>query len=220
MDEPTEFTIGSDVACRDGACGKLTRVVVDPVARTLTHLVVEPKQRRGVARLVPVDLVESTSNESTSNEIQLRCTRSEFDELEEAEETHFLPGASGQWGYGQEEMLSWPYFGLMGGSMGVLTTSTRPQPVTYDRVPAGEVEVRRGDRVHATDGEIGHVRGLVIDPGDRQVTHVLLDEGHLWGKKRVVVPISAVTGADAGIRLNLTKDQVSDLPPVELDEPD
>jgi hypothetical protein len=182
--------------------------------------VVEPKQRRGVARLVPVDLVESTSNESTSNEIQLRCTRSEFDELEEAEETHFLPGASGQWGYGQEEMLSWPYFGLMGGSMGVLTTSTRPQPVTYDRVPAGEVEVRRGDRVHATDGEIGHVRGLVIDPGDRQVTHVLLDEGHLWGKKRVVVPISAVTGADAGIRLNLTKDQVSDLPPVELDEPD
>jgi hypothetical protein len=117
-------------------------------------------------------------------------------------------------------MLSWPYFGLMGGSMGVLTTSTRPQPVTYDRVPAGEVEVRRGDRVHATDGEIGHVRGVVIDPGDRQVTHVLLDEGHLWGKKRVVVPISAVTGADAGIRLNLTKDQVSDLPPVELDEPD
>lgn len=220
MDEPTEFTIGSDVACRDGACGKLTRVVVDPVARTLTHLVVEPKQRREVARLGPVDLVESTSNESTSNEIQLRCTRSEFDELEEAEETHFLPGASGQWGYGQEEMLSWPYFGLMGGSMGVLTTSTRPQPVTYDRVPAGEVEVRRGDRVHATDGEIGHVRGLVIDPGDRQVTHVLLDEGHLWGKKRVVVPISAVTGADAGIRLNLTKDQVSDLPPVELDEPD
>lgn len=215
MDEPIEFTIGSDVACRDGACGTLTRVVVDPVVRALTHLVVEPKQRRGAARLVPVDLVESTSNE-----IRLRCTRSQFDELGEAEETHFLPGASGQWGYGQEQMLSWPYFGLMGGGMGVLTTSTRPRPVTYDRVPAGEVEVRRGDRVHATDGEIGHVRGLVIDPGDRQVTHVLLDEGHLWGKKRVVVPISAVTGADAGIRLNLTKDQVSELPPVELDEPD
>jgi hypothetical protein len=34
------------------------------------------------------------------------------------------------------------------------------------------------------------------------------------------VPISAVTGADEGIRLNLTKEQVSDLPPVELDEPD
>jgi sporulation protein YlmC with PRC-barrel domain len=215
MGEPTEFTIGSDVACRDGACGKLTRVVVDPVARTLTHLVVEPEQRRKAARLVPVDLVESTSNE-----IRLRCTRSQFDELEEAEETHFLPGASGQWGYGQEQMLSWPYFGLMGGSMGVLTTRTRPRAVTYDRVPAGEVEVRRGDRVHATDGEIGRVQGLVIDPGDHQVTHVLLDEGHLWGKKRVVVPISAVTGADEGIRLNLTKDQVSDLPPVELDEPD
>jgi PRC-barrel domain protein len=215
MGESTEFTIGDDVACREGACGTLTRVVLDPVARTLTHLVVEPKDRRGAARLVPVGLVESTSNE-----IRLRCTRSQFDELDEAEETHFLPGASAQWGYGQEQMLSWPYFGLMGGSMGVLTTNTRPQAVTYDRVPAGEVEVRRGDRVHATDGEIGRVQGLVIDPDDHQVTHVLLDEGHLWGKKRVVVPISAVTGADEGVRLNLTKDQVRDLPPVELDQPD
>jgi hypothetical protein len=55
--------IGDDVACRDGACGTLTRVVVDPVARTLTHIVVEPEHRRGAARLVPLELVESTSNE-------------------------------------------------------------------------------------------------------------------------------------------------------------
>jgi len=215
MGERTEFTIGDDVACRDAACGTLTRVVVDPVARTLTHIVVEPEHRRRPARLVPLELVESTSKE-----IRLRCTRSEFDRLGEAEETHFLPGASGEWGYAPEQMLSWPYYGLIGGGMGVLTTSVRSRPVTYDRVPAGEVEVRRGDRVHATDGEIGRVQGLVIDPDDHQVTHVLLDEGHLWGKKRVVVPISSVTGADEGIGLNLTKDQVSDLPPVELDEPD
>jgi hypothetical protein len=100
-------------------------VVVDPVARTLTHIVVEPEHRGGAARLVPLELVESTSNE-----IRLRCTRSEFDKLEEAEETHFLPGASRELGYGQEQMLSWPYFGLMGGGMGVLTTSARPRPVT------------------------------------------------------------------------------------------
>ena len=65
-----------------------------------------------------------------------------------------------------------------------------PQATTEDRVPEGEVEVRRGEHVHATDGEIGRVHGFVIDPTDHQLTHVLLDEGHLWGKKTVAIPIS------------------------------
>ena len=81
-----------------------------------------------------------------------------------------------------------------------------------DRVPAGEVEVRRGEHVHATDGPIGQVQGLVIDPGDHHVTHVLLDEGHLWGKRRVAVPIGAVADFSDGVRLSLARDEVRDLP--------
>ncbi|MHB1713214.1 MAG: hypothetical protein ACYCV7_17810 [Acidimicrobiales bacterium] len=49
------------------------------------------------------------------------------------------------------------------------------------------------------------------------MTHVLLDEGHLWGQKRVAIPIRAVTDVGDGVRLNLTKDEVRDLPPVDLD---
>jgi sporulation protein YlmC with PRC-barrel domain len=79
------------------------------------------------------------------------------------------------------------------------------------------VEVRRGEHVHATDGAIGRVQGVVIDPGDHHVTHVLLDEGHLWGQKMVAIPVSAVTSAGDGVRLSLTKDEVRDLPPVDLD---
>jgi sporulation protein YlmC with PRC-barrel domain len=81
------------------------------------------------------------------------------------------------------------------------------------------VEVRRGDHVYATDGTIGKVQGLVIDPSDHHVTHVLLDEGHLWGKKRVAIPISAVKDAGDGVRLTLTKDEVRDLPPVDVVDP-
>jgi hypothetical protein len=93
------------------------------------------------------------------------------------------------------------------------------ETVTYDTVPLGEIAVRRGDRVHATDGAIGHVEGLVIDPRNHHVTHVLLQEGHLWGRKEVAIPISAVTGADDGIGLNLAKNQVRDLPSVDIDHP-
>jgi sporulation protein YlmC with PRC-barrel domain len=225
MSETRDFTIGSEVACSDGVCGELKRVVVDPVARALTHLVVEPRHRRRTGHLVPIELVDSAANE-----IRLRCTMSEFEALEDAEETHFLPGASGRWGYEQAQMLSWPYYGLgmgMGGlgigggmgigGMGMAGMGAGPQAITSDRVPVGEVEVRRGEHVHAKDGTIGRVQGLVIDPSDHHVTHVLLDEGHLWGEKRVAIPISAVIGVDDGVRLSLTKDEVRDLPPVDLD---
>ena len=47
MAEMTPFTIGSEVSCSDGACGEVSRVIVDPVARVVTHLVVEPTHRQG-----------------------------------------------------------------------------------------------------------------------------------------------------------------------------
>ena len=59
------------------------------------------------------------------------------------------------------------------------------------------------------------MQGLLVTPGDGRVTHVLLREGHLWGRKDVAIPLSAVTGVDPEIRLNLTKEQVGDLPPAE-----
>ena len=48
---------------------------------------------------------------------------------------------------------------------------------------------------------------------------MLLQEGHLWGRKEVAIPISAVSGVDDGIQLNITKREVQDLPPVDIDHP-
>jgi hypothetical protein len=246
MSEAAEYEIGAEVDCEQGPCGELVRVVVDPIQRAITHLVVEERHGQEVGRLVPIDLVET----ATERRLRLHCTLEQFASLEAAEETKFVQSPGGQWGYGPGQMLMLPFFGLggmgmlgglgmgmggmgmgglgmgglgmgrmgmgMGGmGMGGLGMGASQQAVTYDKVPPGEVEVRRGQRVHASDGPIGHVRGLVIDPGDHQVTHVLLDEGHLWGRKEVSIPISAVTGVDDdGVRLSLTKAEIADLPPV------
>ena len=43
-------------------------------------------------------------------------------------------------------------------------------------------------------------------------TDRMLDKGHVWGKKRVAIPFSAVTSVDDGVQLNLAKEQVRDLP--------
>ena len=215
MTEMTPFTIGAKASCTDGDCGQVSRVVVDPVARTVTHLVVEPKDRQGLGRLVPLDLVDTSAGA-----VRLRCTREEFAQLGSAEETQFVPGSGGYAEYGPEQVLSWPYYGL-GGAVGVQGEMVAPisETVTYDTVPLGEVEVRRGDRVQAADGAIGMVQGLVIDPASHHVTHVLLQEGHLWGRKEVAIPISAVAGVDDGIRLSISKQEVQDLPPVDIHHP-
>jgi hypothetical protein len=105
----TPFTIGADASCTDRPCGVLARIIVDPVARAVTHLVVEPKHERKHGRLVPISLVEAVPGG-----IRLRCTRAEFEELDPAEETQFLPasGWPGSLGYGSEQVLSWRYYGL------------------------------------------------------------------------------------------------------------
>ena len=204
MAETTQFTIGADVSCSDGICGQVRCVVVDPVAQEVSHLVVEAKHRQGLGRLVPLNLVDVTDGE-----IKLSCDLAAFEQLELGEETQFMPGSVGYATYGPGQALSWPYYGL--------APENVAQAVTHDTLPLGEVAVHRGERVHATDGEIGRVQGLVIDPRNHHVTHVLLQEGHILGRKEVAIPISAVTGLEDGIRLNITTQEVEDLPPVVLD---
>jgi sporulation protein YlmC with PRC-barrel domain len=221
--ETTEYTIGAEASCTDGVCGEVRQVVVDPVARAVTHLVVEPKHRSGLGRLVPLDLVDVAEGG-----VGLRCTLAEFEKLPPAETTQFLPGTSGYLGYGSGQAYLWPYFGLGGGLVGPLGSplpggeldlgvGNVSLPVVEDTLPAGEVAVRRDDQVHAIDGDIGRVHGLVVDPRNHHVTHVLLQEGHLWGRKEVAIPVGAVASITDGIQLNITKQEVEDLPPVEVD---
>jgi hypothetical protein len=216
MSEGGQYEIGSHVSCSDGDCGELTRVVIDPLARALTHLVVEPRHDGARGRLVPVDLVESDGAE-----IRLRATLSEFEALEPAVETELLPPADpAVWGYGAGQVLALPYFGLgMSPGMG-MGIPPGPAVVLHDRVPVGEVEVRRGAHVAATDGDIGAVRGLVVDAKDHHVTHFLLEEGHLWGRKVVAIPIGSVAEVAEKVRLTLTKAEIGELPAVELAKED
>ncbi len=189
MAEETEFAMGATASCVDGPGGKVSRVIIDPATETVTHLVIEPKHRFGVGRLVPLDLVETTAGD-----IRLRCTVEEFGALEPAEETELVDDVTGSLG------------------LGGLNTPPPVPVIIQDVVPLGEADVDRGEPVHALDGEIGRVQGFLVDPDDHRVTHVLLEEGHLWGRKKVSIPVSAVTGVENGIQLSLTKKQVEDLP--------
>lgn len=199
--------MGAEVHATDGRCGKLERVIVNPVAQAVTHLVVEPGREVGLSRLVPIDLVQSADE----HRIELGCTVAEFRALDDAEDAQFLPATTNLLGYGDHAQV-WPYYGYSAHG-----ASTHHSEAIYeDRIPLGDVDVHRGDQVHATDGFIGSVHGLVIDPQDHHVTHVLLQEGHFWGRRQVAIPIGATSRVGEDIRVDLTRQQIEELPEVEL----
>ena len=180
MAETRLFTIGTETSCADGTCGTVKRVVVDPVARPVTHLVVKPRLVNVTDRLVPLDLVV----EGTPDTIRLRCSIAEFERLDPAVETEFMPNTVEFPGYAFDQVYTQPRYSLSA------AMSTQRVPKTATR-----------------------------DTASHHVTHVLLQEGHLWGRKQVAIPISAVTDVSEGTRLNLTRQQVGDLPPVDIEHP-
>src|SRR5207247_11198877 len=130
--------------------GKVGRVIIDPATKTVTHLVIEPKHRLGVERLVPLDLVDTTAGD-----IRLRCTVEEFGKLEPAQETEVFDDVTGGLG--------------LGGLTAPVGVTSPVQAVVQDVVPLGEADVDRGEPVHALDGEIGRVQGFLVDPGNHRV---------------------------------------------------
>ena len=104
MADTTAFRIGAEVSCADGVCGEVTRVIVDPVARAVTHLAVD---RHGLGRLVPLDLVNATTGG-----IRLRCTLAEFEQLDSAETIEVLSADDGENPHQGPDQIILPYYSM------------------------------------------------------------------------------------------------------------
>jgi hypothetical protein len=209
MTRPTVYLIGATARCRDGACGLVSRVIIDPATVTVTHLVVEPDDPYQLGRLVPVDLLATAPGE-----ISLRCTATEFFQLPHAEymQSPMRTGGPAVYRLGGQSGRR------IAGLLGLAVKTPGPQAFTYDVPPAETVALRGDDPAEALDGAIGHIIGVAADPGSRQIAYLLLHAGHPLGKN-IAVPISIVTRLDAGIQPNITKHDVSHLPPVDLHQP-
>ena len=146
---PQRLDLGSAVHCADAEFGELADVVVDPTTRRVTHLVVRPHNRPDEARIVPVD---RATNEGAA--VKLSFTVAEVEALDRMHETAYLrlgefPVADPEWDIGVEEMLGLPYF------QGIAAEPLEADPhvmYAYDRVPKGDVEIRRSSAVTSPFG--------------------------------------------------------------------
>jgi sporulation protein YlmC with PRC-barrel domain len=210
--------LGCPVSASDGPWGKLADVVVDPGRRRITHLVVEPHHGQRRARLVPVELAHA---DDASEALVLDRTGAQLTGFPLVRELAYLrlgdvPVDDPDWDVGVETVLAQPYADYPGFAAAPLDFDPHVA-VFYDRVPTGEVEIRHSSDVFsADDHRLGNVEGFLVDADDR-ITHLVLERGHVFGRREVTIPIDLVgrVGNDS-ITLALSKDEVERLPAVAV----
>lgn len=201
------LNLGAPVYGVEGEIGLLADLVVDPASRRVTHLVVEPGHRPALARLVPIEL--ALSGDVAGGRLKLRCSAHELRQLPEVRELAYgrlydFPVEDPDWEVGITEVLaprgdSFP-------DMDAELWTAPPPALIYDRIPKGEVELRRGSPVITADGRrVGRVAELVTDEGDR-ITAVVVRRGWLRPTRTLTIPARAVARVEMdAVTLRLAK---------------
>ena len=203
--------LGKSVHLADGAAQQLVDVVIDSGSKRVTHVVVQPRDHGEEARLVPVGLAEEP--EAGGAELSLRCSAEDlkhFDLVHEFEVLHAgeRPKQDPKWDVGVEDIVVRPSYApdAYGEFAGALDSEVE---ISYDRVPKGEIELRRASSVYSADGHhLGSVEGVDVSEGDR-LAQLFFQRGHLWWKREVAVPVESISKFESDtVTLGLKKDEL------------
>ncbi|MBN1317279.1 MAG: hypothetical protein JXA42_17485 [Anaerolineales bacterium] len=170
-----EIPLNVKVFCSDGLCGQSKEVIMNRKTERMTYLVVKENQTPHIQRLVPVEEITNT----TPTTIQLCCSKKDVARMDPFIKTDVF----------REEF---PQYTLDPYLMEIAYPESRWVTVSREAVPVGEVAVKQGAHIQATDGRVGQLDEFMVDPKTEQVTHLVMREGHLWGKKEVTVPVSEI----------------------------
>jgi sporulation protein YlmC with PRC-barrel domain len=70
--------------------------------------------------------------------------------------------------------------------------------------------------IHATDGDIGYIQGLIVDEETWAIRYIIVNTSNWWLGHQVLIPphwIQDVSWQDAKASVNLTRQEVKDAPP-------
>jgi sporulation protein YlmC with PRC-barrel domain len=202
-----DIPLEAKVECADGQCGKSGIVILNPETREVTHFVVQDRTLPDREQhLVPIDQVVETSR----NRIRLKCTRSELAAMDHFVDTHYAPTH-------HEPTIDYPVDFAVRSVPRATLTEPRYASETVEHIPPGELALHRGTKVEARDGRVGHVGELVLDLESGHISHLVMEEGHLWAKKEVTLPVSAIDYLfEDTVYLKLNKSDIEQLPTVPV----
>jgi sporulation protein YlmC with PRC-barrel domain len=199
-----ELPLNAPVECTDGICGTSIYVLINPITKELTHLVVKETKSK-TEYLVPLCLVSKTDKGC----IKIDCSKKDLEKMDVFCQQSFIQETvqnyEGFSGYGKGTYFYWPYV------KPINLTKYRLQET--EEVPHGDIVMNRGTRVEAIDGTVGRVKEFVVNPKNCHITHLVIGKGLWWRKKEIMIPVSAIMRSSRdSVLLKLSKLQVKALP--------
>ena len=196
-----DIGVNSEVHCLDGASGRCDAITINPVSRTISAIVVKYEREKFI---VPVRYVAIT----TPDLIVLNCTRIELKSMSRYYQESYLNVTIPDFFFDGDYYVD-PYVEKYGEAM-ILQK--------LESVPPGEVAIKRGNEVIATDGRVGTVDEFAVEKESGNITHIILREGHLWQKQDISVPIKDVERvSDNSVYLKIDKESIGSLPSVRVE---
>lgn len=200
-----DIPLKANVHCTDGRAGQATCVIINPVSRQLTHVVVEEKDPAHLKRLVPVELITV----SDRHNIHLDCTTAQLATLRPFMEIEYPRDGALYFTYESDEVRNWPYE----------TVVEMPIPAELERILPEALTIHQDSRVEATDGRVGKVERLLINPTNKSLISIAIETGYFWKRQELIVSMAHVDHFDKDrIALNLDKHHLKRLAAVQSQE--
>lgn len=200
--EPTQriLPLGTRVQCTDGYGGSVTGLIVELLARRLTHIVVQDDTVPAVEHLVPAARIAGT----THDRVALDCTQDTLAALEPFAEERYISSHASNY----EPFYAVDPFAEF---------EAEHIPLVTEHIPPGELAIRRGAQVMASDGPLGELTAFVVDRASAGISCIVVQLGHWLTRHEQAIPIAVVERIDSRtLYLKLARDQVATLPVMPL----
>jgi sporulation protein YlmC with PRC-barrel domain len=210
----------SPVITTDGReIGQVSQVVIDPLLREVTHLVVRVKELPAEEKLIPIELV--AQGPDTADQIRLRRTAADL-ELRPFKETHYVPLTKEVAERANVPgLLARPvYFYPPAGE----AWEGKPYPPdfpeqpyvakTEQNTPEEAIPVQEQASVKTVGGDVvGQVEQFYVDPDSGRVTHYLIATGQQPADRKLVPATWTSAISEEQVELKVSSDLLESLPP-------
>jgi hypothetical protein len=209
--------IGFTIRTLDGDLGKVNEFYFDDATWTVRYMVVETGHwLSGRKVLISSVALGKPDWESRTFSVSLTC-----DQVRDSPDIDTERPVYRQHEAELHEHYNWPRY-WEGGYGGVLGITPYPlfEPALSQESSAPErkddphlrsTRHVTGYRIHATDGEIGHVEDFIVDDETWSINYLVIDTGNWLPGKRVLIPpqwIKTVNWADTSLYLDRSRQSV------------
>jgi uncharacterized protein YrrD len=198
LEDEMQFKKGMNLISSDGKkIAQLERVVINPQDGAVSHLVVQKGFLMMQEKVLPVDMVQTTS----ANDIFLRINKEQLEQLPGFIDTEYVSldeediVRHGYESEGDPLPLYWyPMTATApltwgGGYMGTVPGTTEfPYKITQEQnIPEGTIALKEGAKVVANDGKtVGNIARIVVGNEDERMTHLIISKGLLNQEKKLI----------------------------------